>query len=648
MQYRDATVRERPADGWAESGAIFELSCAAMCFAFVWRSRVLRFASGRGLSLPCGRVSAVFGAIFLCCCCVAHAAEDVAAKFSTLADQWEAKGKTAEAKLAREWLPPTKNRQILYSFLPADAPLPPIDPTFETEFRQIRDAYAEELFRTAYKQINAKDDAAAFQMLHQVIRESPDHAAARYLLGHVRQRDKAWRTDFSEQITGTAVTIPHPKLGWPARSYSKVTSSHFEILTNGNIAEARKVAAELEQLYCTWRQVFYAQTARPGALAARAKGGMEPLFAERKAKHKVVLFRSKADYVTKLRPQLAGIESTTGLYFDQDRVSYFYVAPPTDRLAIAARYHEVVHQLLHAHLGGDFIPGKEFNFWAVEGIATYFESLAHGSGYISLGGWEADRLQFARYRTLNTPREERPWPLSKLVAVSQTHWQAAHDVRQLYSRSAAMSQFLLDGENGRHRAPFLDFIGLLYQQKDKLTSVAELTTTSAEELDEQFVQYLRVTDNDLQAIIEPARLRNLSLGRTQVTDAGLSHLKGCPQLEWLDLTQLQVTDEGLQVIAQMPHLKQLFLEGTTGTPKTLAIISGLHELEELDLTGWSLKDEDLGLLAGLKRLETLYLTNTPITDAGLLHLKPLSNLKTVETSATKVTATGRKQLGLAP
>ena len=327
---RDATVRERHAVVRTEPTAVFALSFAVLRVGHVLLNRILRFASVRGVPLPYGRVSALLAAIILCC---SASGEDFAPKFTALADQWEAQGKTAEAKVARDWTPSTKNRQILYSFLPDDAPPPSLDPEFTAEFQQLRVAYAEELFKTAYKQVMANNEADGFQTLHHVLRESPDHGLARLALGHWRRKDKAWSTDFGEQIAGVSGTTPHPKLGWPARSYSRVTSSHFEIVTNGNVADARKVAAELEQLYCAWRQVFYTQVALPGALAARVKNGtMEPIFPDRKTKHKVVLFKAKADYEAKLRPQLPGIENTTGLYFDKDRTSYLYVAPPTDRV----------------------------------------------------------------------------------------------------------------------------------------------------------------------------------------------------------------------------------------------------------------------------------------------------------------------------
>jgi hypothetical protein len=95
------------------------------------------------------------------------------------------------------------------------------------------------------------------------------------------------------------------------------------------------------------------------------------------------------------------------------------------------------------------------------------------------------------------------------------------------------------------------------------------------------------------------------LSDTQITDAGLEHLKGLTSLKRLDLYSTQITDAGLE------HLK------------------------------------------GLTGLQSLDLRSTQITDAGLEHLKGLTSLKRnavqdvgawLDLSSTRVTDTGIKKL----
>ena len=84
---------------------------------------------------------------------------------------------------------------------------------------------------------------------------------------------------------------------------------------------------------------------------------------------------------------------------------------------------------------------------------------------------------------------------------------------------------------------------------------------------------------------------------TQITDAGLVHLKGLTSLTVLGLFGTQITD------AELEHLK------------------GLNSLTYLYLNGTKLSDAGLVHLKGLNSLTYLYLTGTQVTDAGLAEIK---------------------------
>ena len=92
----------------------------------------------------------------------------------------------------------------------------------------------------------------------------------------------------------------------------------------------------------------------------------------------------------------------------------------------------------------------------------------------------------------------------------------------------------------------------------------------------------------------------LLLGNTQVTDAGLEHLRGLSQLQLLGLEGTQVTDAGLE------HLK------------------GLSQLQVLGLDKTHVTDAGLEHLKGLRHLKFLWLEGTQVTGTGLEHLKGLS------------------------
>src|SRR5262249_23306625 len=60
-------------------------------------------------------------------------------------------------------------------------------------------------------------------------------------------------------------------------------------------------------------------------------------------------------------------------------------------------------------------------------------------------------------------------------------------------------------------------------------------------------------------------VRALELGETDITDAGVSHLRRLKKLDTLDLHGTAITDQALQHIQAIPGLTELSLSGTKVT-----------------------------------------------------------------------------------
>jgi len=547
-----------------------------------------------------------------------------------------------EAEITRGWIIPRHpGRQ--YLFLPSisDPTAPPATASeyakqWYARFREYRGEQADVLFAEARQALDANQPARAYQLLYETLRENPHHAEARRILGYKKNAGGQWTTPEWERTTVKVVKGPHPKLGWP--SYWRLEGPHFEIVTNHGEREVREASRQLEDLYVLWQQLFFRYWANQPGLAARFAGGSEPL-ARPRPKMQVAIFKDRAQYVAKLAPTHPEIGITLGIYLDKDHLSCFYAG---DTSVYPTWYHEATHQLFQEGVPGVADnPGQNQNFWAIEAAALFMESLQKHDGYWSAGGCEADRLQFARYRALSGDYYE---PLGRLVTLSRQQVQESPDIRKLYAQAAGLSHFLIDGEGGKHREAFIDLLTAVYQGSDKPETLATLTSSPYEQLDEQYHKFLNVTDDDLAAIPDFAQIKNLSLGRTSVTDAGLAHLAGCKNLEWLDLSLTAAGDEGLKSVAAAAGLKQLFLEGSKVTDAGLATLAGFKQLEELDLSKLTITDAGLAAFAGQRNLRILYLSGSPITDAGLAHLKNLKQLETLETSGTQVTPEGRQKL----
>jgi hypothetical protein len=128
-------------------------------------------------------------------------------------------------------------------------------------------------------------------------------------------------------------------------------------------------------------------------------------------------------------------------------------------------------------------------------------------------------------------------------------------------------------------------------------------------------------DDDLKVVAKLPALENLDLTNTQVTGAGLAHLRGLRNLQHLGLWNTKVDDAGLEHLARLTKLQSLVLDGTRVTDAGLEHLAGLTHLEE-----W------------------LGLTETGVTDAGLKHLERLTKLRNLNLRKTGVTRAGAAKL----
>jgi hypothetical protein len=353
----------------------------------------------------------------------------------------------------------------------------------------------------------------------------------------------------------------------------------------------------------------------------------------------VVLFKNRAQYAQHVAPLHPKAADTLGIYADKQRTAYFFAG---DASVLPVWYHEATHQLFQEAIEETRDqPGADRDFWAAEGAALYMESLAPHAGYWTAGGWESERLQFARNRALSG---EFAVPLERLAALGREAVQNSDDIRRLYTEAAGFTHFFLDGERGRYREPLVDLLSALYRGEATERLLAQGTGQSSQTLDQQYRAFLDVTDDDLAALPDTATVRSLLLGRTSVTDKGLARLADCKGLERLDLSLTAASDAGLKSLVTATKLKQLYLAGSKVTEASLPIIAGFKELEDLDLAALPIGDEALAMLAGLRKLKELRLSGTRITDHGLVHLRGLKQLEVLDTENTAITPAGRQRL----
>ena len=136
--------------------------------------------------------------------------------------------------------------------------------------------------------------------------------------------------------------------------------------------------------------------------------------------------------------------------------------------------------------------------------------------------------------------------------------------------------------------------------------------------------------------LEGLPLTALNLRGTQITDAGLRHLRGMTQLVVLAVPQTAVTDAGMADIAPLTDLERLILHNTQIGDAGLARLQGLTKLRSLEVYNTPLTDTALETIAGFTALELLQLTGTRVTDVGISRLAPLKQLRHLSVSGTGV------------
>ena len=91
---------------------------------------------------------------------------------------------------------------------------------------------------------------------------------------------------------------------------------------------------------------------------------------------------------------------------------------------------------------------------------------------------------------------------------------------------------------------------------------------------------------------ELAKVTDLNLNITQITDAGLKDVAKLQNLTGLNLGGTQITDAGLKEVAKLQKLEVLYLRGTQITDVGLKDVVKLQKLTRLNLEFTKITDAD--------------------------------------------------------
>jgi hypothetical protein len=375
-----------------------------------------------------------------------------------------------------------------------------VEPNGE-RFRTERNQYADQLFDLAKRAADSGQLSLAFEWATEAVRENTDHAAARRALGY-EQHDGQWLTPYAKRMV---VAGKHwdSAAGWinegdagnerkPGRDGWQVRTDNFLVISNASQASAADLAAKLERLYQIWRQLFAGFSYSEREVQQLFAGEREPR--ERHRPFRVFYHRDKTDYVLKLQRRQPRIAETLGIYFDGEREAHFFAGDDKagDSRNTPTLHHEAVHQLFQETRPAARQVGRDANFWIVEGIATYFETLREhcdpAAGlYYTIGEASEGRLPAAKERLLVSGFYV---PLDELTRLGKTPLQRYPELAKLYSQSAGLAAMLMDGAGGRYREPLVRYLTTVYAGRDEPGSLSEATGESPATLDAGYREYL--------------------------------------------------------------------------------------------------------------------------------------------------------------
>ncbi len=495
--------------------------------------------------------------------------------------------------------------------------------------------HAEAIFKLAQESAKENANATAFQLLHEVIYYDRDHEKVRKILGHKAVKD-GWRVN-TDKIKIKKPGRELELLGWPGGTYFTVSTPHFTINSTATEEETKFLAEQLERWHDVWRQVFFEYWS-PAKVARWIDG--KGSFHEPKQRYRVAFFKDHQQYVGTLEKWVKGVENSAG-YYNRDLKLSFFPAGKDDATRDTWR-HELTHQLFRETIRARENPFADQHLWLDEGIAMYFESLIDQGGYVTLGGFDARRLQFARVRKL---REGFFVPLQDIAFMSQSNFQQRSDIAALYSQSAGMTHMLMNNNHGKMQPKVTEFMKAIHKQNVKRDAFENLMGKSLPQLDLEYLKYLEVESSDVvRYLSNPKSRTELALPNAELTEEAIAKIAECSNLKWLDLTGTRITAKALAMLSRCDGLRQLFLTNCAIEKSAYRYLANFDSLQEVDFSGSSLTDQDLQQVVSKLPLKVIRLSQTRVTDAGVSSLTGMKTLTTLDLTRSRVSAQAQAML----
>lgn len=428
-------------------------------------------------------------------------------------------------------------------------------------------------------------------------------------------------------------TPNHPITGWRGSTFEWIRTPHFDIASRGTKADAAMMAELCEQVYAVWQQIFFPYWAS-GIHQSKREGNLT------NTPFQVILFSNKREYEDTLRRQVPNVELSTGYYNQNSRHSFFYF---DQSKSYATLVHELTHQFFAEAVSTNlaFDPDASPGFWAAEGIAIYMESLSirelGPAILVDVGGWDAPRLQSARFHFL---RNETWLPIEKFGQLTGAEFRKPEGIALRYSFSGGLAHRWMDS-GGSSKASLIQYLRYLYFQDVD----SYLQPWDDKDLPGVYAEFMQSGPKNTRDYLPYINRPDLVLSRCEFNSEMLKQLLvRRSKWNWVDLSYNEIDDQALIGESYKLDVARLSLENTKVSDRCLEVILKMPRLEELDLSNCAITDDGLNAIEGNRTIRTLWLSGTDITNETLRLLESCPRLEALHVDRTQVTLEGWERL----
>ncbi|MBT4887759.1 MAG: hypothetical protein HON07_11160, partial [Planctomycetaceae bacterium] len=317
-----------------------------------------------------------------------------------------------------------------------------------------------------------KSSNEATRLLVRAVREDPDHKLGRRALGYVRDDDQwvwpnaarqlAQRKEYSAENgwtrNGKSTMLPSPQSPFllpnilspqSTNATELFVSDHWNIESTAGIAKVGDFAERLELTRFIWRQVFGGFVMTSAELNSRINGQARP---RPVSSSKAILLANREEYINNLQSLEPNVGKSLGMYWTPTQTTWFFDSPDSDGQTVE---HEATHQLFAECWPTNPVAGTHHGIWAMEAAACYMESIEKTDFGFIVGGRNSGRVPAAKERLFN---DSFFLPLRKLAKLGRRTLQNEPDLPKIYSQLSGLADFFINGERGRYRDAFVEYL----------------------------------------------------------------------------------------------------------------------------------------------------------------------------------------------